>query len=195
MHKKKRKKKSAPREKWKQSVFNIPYFSFSALPPRLTFPSVSSASQCMQRLSNIVFISYYSKNSPGPCSSPPQPRFCPLPPSLPFYLLRLGEADAVISQAFNSLSHPLAAAFFKKLSSRLPRWMHSLRFLIPAGRRSRRCQTWTTAVGGEKERDGKMEETNTRVRMMEGRRNNMSGRLSGAAAIRLLFIFSFCFQS
>lgn len=145
----------------------------------------------MQRLSNIVFISYYSKDSPGPRSSPPQPRFCPLPPSLPFYLLRLGEADAVISQAFNSLSHPLAAAFFKKLSSRLPRWMHSLRFLIPAGRRSRRCQTWTTAVGGEKDvGDGG---TNTRVRMMEGRRNNMSGRLSGAAAIRLLFIFFLLF--
>lgn len=30
-------KKSAPREKWKQSVFNIPYFSFSAPLPRFTF--------------------------------------------------------------------------------------------------------------------------------------------------------------
>lgn len=30
-----KKKKSGPREKWKQSVFNIPYFSFSALLPHL----------------------------------------------------------------------------------------------------------------------------------------------------------------
>lgn len=30
-------KKSAPREKWKQSVFNIPYFLFSALLPHFTF--------------------------------------------------------------------------------------------------------------------------------------------------------------
>lgn len=63
------------------------------------------------------------------------------PPTLPFYLLRLPEADAVISPAFNSLSHPLASPFFKSCLP-LPCWMHSLRFPIPAARRSRRCQTW-----------------------------------------------------
>lgn len=62
------------------------------------------------------------------------------PPPLPFYLLRLPQADAVISLAFNRLSHPLASPFFKSCLPLLF-WMHSLRFPIPAGRRSRGCQT------------------------------------------------------
>lgn len=41
--------------------------------------------------------------------TPPTP-----PPLLPSYLFRLREADAVISWAFNSLSHPLASPFFKR---------------------------------------------------------------------------------
>lgn len=35
------------------------------------------------------------------------------PAALPFYPLRLGEADAVISQAFNTLSHPPASPHLK----------------------------------------------------------------------------------
>lgn len=62
----------------------------------------------MQKLSNIVFLSYYPEDSPVPLTPPP--------PTLPLYPLRLLEADAVISRAFNSLSHPLASPFFQKLS-------------------------------------------------------------------------------
>ncbi len=102
----------------------------------VTQPSFLVADECMRKQSNIVFVSYYPEDLRGP-SHPSVPQ----PPALPFYLFRLPRADAVISPALNNLSHPLASPVFK---SCLPPhfWMHSLRFPIPAGRRSQRCQTW-----------------------------------------------------
>lgn len=126
-------------------------------------------------------------------SYPISQRFClalsppPLPPSaLPFYPLWLPKADAVISQAFNSLSHPLAATFFKSCLP-LPRWMHSMQFLIPAGRCSWWCQTWKTA----EKRYQEPTEGSEWLKELEG----TSGRLRGAAPIWLLFFFTLCFQS
>lgn len=99
-------------------------------------------------------------------------------PPLPFYLLRLPKADTVISKAFNSLSHPLAAPLFRSCLPS-PCWVHSLQFPIPAGRRMSNLDNCGEKYGG----------TNTRVRMMEGKRKHMRERLRGAAAIRLFLFF------
>lgn len=90
-----------------------------------------STCECIQKLSSIVFISYYPEDLPVPLTHPP---------SSPFYMLSPPEADAAISQAFNNLSHLLASPFFKSCLFPLSECV-SLRFLIPAGRRSQYCQT------------------------------------------------------
>lgn len=128
----------------------------------------------MQKLSNIVFLSYYPEDSPVPLTPPP--------PTLPLYPLRLLEADAVISRAFNSLSHPLASPFFQKLSPST--------FFFPGCNPCGSRYLLGGAAGDVKlgaEKGGAV----TRVRMMEGRRVHMNERLRGAACNKVVFFIFF----
>ena len=156
--------------------FHASHFRHSAC-----LPALLPANVC-RKLCNIVFISYYPEDLPGPLT-PPIP-----PPTLPFYLLRLPLADAVISQAFNSLSHPLASRFFKSCLP-LPFWMYSP------------CGCWYLLGGaagdvklcvGEEEKK-KEEPTQGSEWWKEGGRERLSERLRGPTAIRLLFIFFLLF--
>lgn len=160
-------KKSAPREKWKQSVFNIPCFSFSAPLPRFAFRHSDCLARCLRMYAETEQHCFYILLSRGICLalSPlhvPLPLPSPTPPLYLFYLLRLPKADAVISPAFNSLSHPLASPFFK---SCLPLFSgctpYGSRYLLGGAGDDVKLGGW-----GVEEKGG-------RVRMMERRRESV----------------------
>ena len=134
------KKKSAPREKWEQSVFNIPYFSFSAPLPRFTFPSLSLpaclvACECMQKTVQHCFYILLSRGfarPSHPSNSPTYFTFLPVKTSTSRCCYLPGFQQPVTSTSFSLLQKLSPASLLDVLP---------LRLLVPAGRCSRRCQT------------------------------------------------------
>lgn len=135
----------------------------------------------MPKQSNIVFISYYPEDLRGPLT-PPFPTlyftFLPVQASRSRCCYLPGFQQPVTSTSFSRLQKLSPTAFLDALPA------------VPDT-----CWEAQPAMSnsGGKQKGG----ANTRVRMMEGKRERMSERLRGATEIRLLFIFfpPLCFQS
>lgn len=136
------------------------------------FCQLTAFSITKQKLSD-TFFSFVKSNHPENVQILLSPPFTPV--TLPFYLLRLPQANAVIFQAFEKLSHPLAASSFKG-GSTPPCCMLSLWFPTPAARHMQWCQTWTLEKEESTQRSGWWKEG-----------EHLSERLRGATAKLFLY--------
>lgn len=146
-------KKSTPREKAESNLFLIYPNSCTFLSLHcFTRSAYPTCSLWMYAEIKQHFYCYYAENSPSTLSAL---RFLPHFTFLPV----LPEVDAVISQAFAGLSHPLDSPFFKSCLP-LPCCTLSVGFTILAGRRTRWCQTLDKRGNRHKgQNDGRKERT------------------------------------
>lgn len=107
----KKNRKSGPKEKWKQSAFNIPYFSFSAPLPHLPSLSLPCSLRMHPETEQHCFYILLSRGFPCPSHPSTQFTFLPVKPSRSRCCYLPSFQQPVTSVSFSFLQKPSLSTF------------------------------------------------------------------------------------